>query len=196
MLAISVLTRRSLRVLGAVAALLTISAVAGERAEALSPVNPGMTAVSKAVADGRTIEVRGGGHGGGGGGHGGSGGWGGDRGAGGFSAGGMSGAVVRGGAVGAGAAAVGGYPRFAGRGFGHRRHFGRVFIGGVYYDDYPYDYPDYYDYPPVYPAPAFVAGGGCRRVLSVHGPRVVCHHRAARHHRVYRRHHHRRHHRA
>ncbi len=65
MLAISVLTRRSLRVLGAVAALLMISAVAGERAEALSPVNPGMTAVSKAVADGRTIEVRGGGHGGG-----------------------------------------------------------------------------------------------------------------------------------
>jgi hypothetical protein len=189
---ILVLTRCSLRVLGAVAAaLLTLSAVAGQRAEALSPVNPGMAAAGKTVAEGRTIEVRGGG-----GGHGGGGG-GGGRGGGGAGFGrGFSGAAVGGGAIGAGAAAVAGGPRFGGRAFGHRRHFGGVFIGGVYYDDYPYDYPDYYDYPPVYPAPAFVAGGSCRRVLTVHGPRVVCHHRAARHHRVHRRHYHRRHHRA
>ncbi|MGB7222384.1 MAG: hypothetical protein WBD49_07755, partial [Bradyrhizobium sp.] len=68
MLTISVLARRSLRVLGAAAALLIVSAIAGQRADAMSPVNPGMAAVSKAVANGRTIEVRGGGHGGGGGG--------------------------------------------------------------------------------------------------------------------------------
>ncbi|MGB6236814.1 MAG: hypothetical protein WBG16_05640 [Bradyrhizobium sp.] len=187
MLTISVLARRSLRVLGAAAALLIVSAIAGQRADAMSPVNPGMAAVSKAVANGRTIEVRGGGHGGGG--------SGGGRGGGGAGFGrGFSGAAIGGGAIGAGAAVVGGSPRFAGHAFGHRRHFGGVFIGGVYYDDYPYDYPDYYDYPPVYPA--FVAGGGCHRVLTVHGPRVVCHHRAARHHRIHRRHHHRRHHRA
>ncbi|MGA7073626.1 MAG: hypothetical protein WBZ30_19645, partial [Bradyrhizobium sp.] len=65
MLTISVLARRSLRVLGAAAALLMVSAIAGQRADALPPVNPGMATVSKAVADGRTIEVRGGGHGGG-----------------------------------------------------------------------------------------------------------------------------------
>ena len=188
MLTISVRARCSLRVLSAVAALLMVSAIAGRRAEAMSPANPGMAAISKAVANGRTIEVRGGGHGGGG--------SGGGRGGGGAGFGrGFSGAAIGGGAIGAGAAAVAGSPRFAGHAFTHRRHFGRIFIGGVYYDDYPYDYPDYYDYPPVYPA--FVAGGGCRRVLTVHGPRVVCHHRAARHHhRIHRRHHHRRHHRA
>ena len=181
---------------GVTAALLIVAIFAGQRAEAMSPINPGMSDVAravankKAVASERTIEVRGG-HGGGGGGGGRSGGgWGGGRSAG------VSGATVfRGGAIGA-APAVAGTPRFAGRGFGHRRHFGGVFVGGVYYDDYPDGYPDYYDDPPVYPAPAFVAGGGCRRVLTVHGPRVVCHHRAARHYRVHRRHHHRRHHSA
>jgi hypothetical protein len=184
---------------GVTAALLMVAIFAGQRAEAMSPINPGMSEVGKTVANKKTvaseltIEVRGG-HGGGGGGGGGgrSGGSGGGR-----SAGGVSGAVVRGGVIGAAPAVVAGAPRFVGRGFGHRRHFGGAFIGGVYYDDYSYDYPDTYDDPPVYPAPAFVAGGGCRRVLTVHGPRVVCHHRAARHHhRIHRRHHHRRHHRA
>jgi hypothetical protein len=143
--------RDALRLLGVAAALLTLSTVASQRAEALSPVNPGMAGTSKTIANGQTIEVRGG-HGGGSGGH--------------------------------GSGSVGG-----GRGFG-----GAVVGGGVYYGDYPYDDSDYYDYPPVYPA--FVAGGGCRRVMTVHGPRVVCHHRAARHHRVHRRHHHRSHHHA
>jgi hypothetical protein len=49
------------------------------------------------------------------------------------------------------------------------------------------------DYP-VYPVPAFVAGGGCHRLLTVHGPRVVCY--RAKRHRIHRRHPHRRHHRA
>jgi hypothetical protein len=181
-------------VAGVTAALLMMAIFATQRAEAMSPINPGMSEVGKtvagkkAVANGLTIEVRGG-HGGGGGRSGGSGG--------GRGAGGVSGAAVfRGGAIGAAPAVAAGAPRFVGHGFGHRRHFGGVFVGGAYYDDYPYDYPDYYDDPPVYPAPAFVAGGGCRRVLTVHGPRVVCHHRAARHYRVHRRHHHRRHHSA
>jgi hypothetical protein len=183
---------------GLTAALLIVAIFASQRAEAMSPVNPGMSSeVGKAVANEKaanelTIEVRGG-HGGGGGGGGGGrgGGWGGGRGAGG-----VSGAVIRGGAIGAAPAVVAGAPRFVGHGFGHRRHFGGVFVGGVYYDDYPYGYPDTYDDPPIYPAPAFVAGGGCRRVLTVHGARVICHHRAARHYRGHRRHHHRRHHSA
>jgi len=175
------LARRSLRVLGA-AALLTASTLAGQRAEALSPVNPGPSA-GKTASDSLTIEVRGG-HGGGG-----SGG----RGAGIGGGRSVGAAVVGGGAIGAGAVAAGA-PHFAGHAFVHRRHFRGVFIGGVYYDDYPYDdYPDYYDSPPVYPA--FVAGGGCRRVMTVHGPRILCH-RAARHYSLYRRHRHRRHHRA
>jgi hypothetical protein len=181
MLAISVLVRRSLCVLGAVAALLTASTFVSQRAEALSPVNPGMAGTGKAVVNGLTIEVHGHGGGGGGSGHSGGGSFGAGRG-------------VGGGAIGAGAAGVAGSPRFTGHAFIHRRHFGGAFIGGVYYDDYPYDDPDYYGYPPVYPG--FVAGGGCHRVMTVHGPRVVCHHRAARHHRIHRRHHHRRHHRA
>ncbi len=183
---------------GMTVALLIVALFASRRAEAMSPTHPGMSNVGKAVAHEKavaselTIEVRGGHGGGGGGGGGRGGGWGGGR-----SAGGVSSAVIRGGAIGAAPAVVAGAPRFAGHGFGHRRHFGGVFVGGVYYDDDPYDTPDYYDDPPVYPAPAFVAGGGCRRVLTVHGPRVVCHHRAARHyHRIHRRHHHRRHHRA
>src|ERR1700733_11900091 len=112
---------------GVTAALLIMAIFAGQRAEAMSPINPGMSDVGravankKAVANERTIEVRGG-HGGGGGGGGRSGGWGGGRSAG------VSGATVfRGGAIGAAPAVVAGTPRFAGRGFGHRRHFGGVF---------------------------------------------------------------------
>jgi hypothetical protein len=170
---------RSLRLLSAAAAaLLMFSTAASQRAEALSPINPGPSA-NKTNADGLTIEVRGG-HGGGGGGGGGGG-----RGYGGG---------VRGGSFSAGPAiSRGGVGHFAGgRGFGHGfRHRHGFFVGGVYYDDYPddYDYP-YYDYPPVTAVP------GCRIVPTIDGPRRVCHYRAARHHRHYRRHDHRRHHRA
>jgi hypothetical protein len=199
--------RNPLRVLGAIAALLMGSTLVGQRAEALSPINPG---ISKARANELTIEVRGG--------HGGGGGGGGGGGRGGFSGhsvapGSFSSGVVRGGMIGA-APAVGaaptvaprfaghvtGAPGFAGHRFFHHRHFHGVFIGGVYYDDYPYDDPDYYvdypDNPPVYSVPAFVGGAGCRRVLTVQGPRVFCHHRVAPQHRIHRRHHSRRHHRA
>jgi hypothetical protein len=175
----------SSRALG-VAALMMVSIFASGRAEAMSPIHP--ASISKAAANGLMIEVRGGGggHGGGRSGGWGGGGWGGGR----------SATVVHGGAIGATPAAVAGTRRFAGHAFVHRRHFGGAFVGGVYYDDYPYDYPDYYYGFPVYPAPAFVAGGGCRRVLTVHGWRVICHHRAARHYRGHRHPHHRRHHHA
>ena len=185
-----------------VAALLMVS-VFSQRADAMSPINPGGAPV-KSIASGLTIEVRGM-HGGGGGGGRSVGGWSGGHS---FSAGHVGSSFVRGGAIGVGAATVAapvivpGAPRFAGHSFVHRhhRHFGRVFVGGVYYDDYPYDDSGYYDYPAypvVDPAPAFVAGGGCYRVLTVHGPRVVCHHRVKRHyHRTHRRLHHRRHHHA
>jgi hypothetical protein len=192
MLSFLVRARRRPRVLGAVAALLMGSILAGQRAEAMSPLNPAMPVAGKAASE-RTIEVRGGhGGGGGGGGH-----FGGGAGRG-FTGGAFSGAVVRGGAIGVAPAAVAGGPRYAGRPFfHHHHHFHGVLIGGVYYDDYPYDYPDYYDYPPAYPVATYVAGGGCRRVLTAYGPRVVCHHRGARHYRrIHRRHHQRRHHHA
>ena len=201
MFAFSVFARRSPNVLGAVVALLMGSTLAGQRAEALSLMNPGVSHAGTAAASERTIEVRGGHGGGGGGGGGGRGAIGSLSGGRGISAGSFSGAVVRGAPIGPGVAGVATAPRFAGRPFFHHRHFRGAFIGGVYYDDYPYDYPDYYDVPTVYPepaysVPAYVAGGGCRRVLTVHGPRVICHHRAARHHRIHRRRHHRRHHHA
>lgn len=183
----SVRARLLSRVFGGTAALLMVSIFATEPTEAMSPINPGMVGTGKTVTNGLTIEVRGGHGSGGGSGGGRSGGWSGGR----SFGGGVSGAVVRGGAIAAAPAVVAGSPRFAGHAFVHRRHFGGVFVGGVYYDDYPYDYQDY---PPVYPG--FIAGGGCRRVLTVHGPRVVCHHRAARHYRVHRRHRHRKHHHA
>ena len=176
--------RTSLRSLGfAAAALLTLSAATSERAQALSPINPGAVAASKVAAGGLTIEVRGGhggGHGGGFGGHGGFGG---------YHGGGMglhSGAFHTGPAF-VGGARVGGF-RHGGHRFAHR-HFRRVFIGGVWYD-YPYydDYPYYYDYPAYYAAP------GCRIVMTDYGPRRDCNYRPWRHH-YHKRYHYRRHHR-
>jgi hypothetical protein len=172
-----------LRLLG-VAALLTFSAAVSQRAEALSPINPGAAATGKAAASGLTIEVRGG-HGGGSGGGGGggagrsSGGW---SGSGGHS---FSGAAVRSGTFSSGPAVAASGPRFVGRGLVHRRH--GVFVGGVYYDDYPFD-DSYSDYPAVVAddnytaiAPGFVAGPGCRPVVTAYGPRIICYHRAVRH---------------
>ncbi len=173
--------RHVLRLLGVAVALLSLSTAASQRAQALSPINPG-SAGGKAFANGLAIEVRGG-HGGGG--------WSGGRSSG-FSA-----AAVRGGTFGTGPAIVAGGTRYTGHGFARRHRFGRVFVGGVYYDDYPYD-DSYYDYPADYPVvqPGFVAGPGCRQVVTAYGPRVLCRHRAARHYHARRRHHHRRHHHA
>jgi len=164
----------ALRLLGVAASLLALSALASQRAEALSPINPGSAAAGKAVANGLTIEVRGG-SGGTGGGR--SSGYGGSRGR----------------TYGTGPAVVAGGTRFAGHGFGHRHRFRGVFVGGVYYDDYPDDYP-YDDYPAV--DPGVVAGPGCRLVVTAYGQRVLCHHRAARRTHAHGRHHHRTHHHA
>jgi hypothetical protein len=158
----------------AAAALLTLSAASSERAQALSPINPGAAATTNVATDGLRIEVRGG-HGGGG--HGGGHGYGGS-----FRGGGpaFSGGSFRTGpVVGVRSSGV----RFGGHRFGHRHHFRRFFAGGYYYD-----YPYYDDYPYYYANPA------CRVVATHHGPRRICGYRTWRHHH-YRRHHHRRHHR-
>ena len=144
--------RGLLRCLGvAAAAMLALSAIAGERAEALSLINPGVAPTAKYASDGLTIEARGG-HGGGG------------HGGGGFHGGGFHGG---------GAAFHGGGFRtahvFHGGGFRHggfrHRHFHRHFYGS-YYDDYPYYY---------YPHRR------CRIVWTYHGARRICHHRHWRH---------------
>src|SRR6202790_210714 len=103
--------RGLVRCLGvAAAAMLALSAIAGERAEALSLINPGVAPTAKYASDGLTIEARGG-HGGGG--HGGGG-----HGGGGFHGGGFHGGGFHGG----GAAFHGGGFRtahvFSGGGFG------------------------------------------------------------------------------
>jgi hypothetical protein len=159
----------------AAVALLPLSAITSERAEALSLINPGAVAAKKVAANDAMIEVHGG-HGGGGGGHGG--------GHGGFGGGGTA---AHGAAFHAGPAFVGG-GWHGGHGFARRHHVRRVFIGGVWYD-YPYydDYPYYYEYPGYYPPP------GCRIVVTSHGPQQICNHRPGRHH-AHRVHHHRRHH--
>lgn len=175
---------------GTAVALLMRSTATSQRAEALSPINPGISG-AKTIDNGLAIEIRGDGGGGGGGGGGGRG----------FGGAGFSG--VRAGAFHAGPAISGSGggrpgqiaagPRFAGHGFRHgfnHRHRRGFFVGGVYYDDYPYDY----GYP-YYDDPALITLPGCRIVQTIYGPRPVCH-RAARHHLHDRRHHHRRHHHA
>jgi hypothetical protein len=161
--------RNSMQLLAiAAAALVSLSAVISERADALSLINPGAAGANKVVANDLTIEVRGG--------HGGHGGFGGAHG---------GGTAFHGGAFHTGPAFVGG-GWHGGHRFAHR-HFRRVFIGGVWYGYPYYDYPYYYDYP------AYDAPPGCRIVVTDHGPRRVCNYRARRHHH-YRRHYHRKHH--
>ena len=174
----------SLRLMGlAAVALLTLSVGSSERAQAMSLINPGAAAAAKVAADGLTIEVHGGGHGGGGGGGHGFGGGGHGFGGGAFHGGGFrAGPMVSG-----GGARYGGF-RHGGQRFGHRHHFGRFFAGGFYYDDYPYDDYPYYDYPAYYAYP------GCRIVVTAYGPRRICGYHHWRHHH-YRHHHYRRHHR-
>jgi hypothetical protein len=160
--------RHSIRLLAIVAAaLVSLSAVCGERAEALSLSNPGTAGMNKAVIGDVAIEVRGG--------HGGHGGFGG------------GGAAFHGGTFHGAGAFGGGW--HGGNRFAHGRHFRRVFIGGVWYD-----YPYYADYPYYYDDPAYYATPGCRIIVTDHGPRRVCN-QALRRHYHRRHHHHRSHHR-
>jgi hypothetical protein len=127
MMKIPVAGRGLVRCLGVAAvALLTLSAVSGQRAEALSLINPGAAPTAKYASDGLATEVRGG-HGGGG--HGG-----GYHGGGG---GGFRGGAFRGGGFRTGPAFHGG--RFHHGGFAFRHHrFHRHFFYGPSYYAYPY----------------------------------------------------------
>jgi hypothetical protein len=139
----------------AAAAVFALSAVPSERAEAMSPINPG-TAPSAQSSTGDLIQVRGG-HGGGGGHFGGGHFGGGHVGGGGWHGGG-------GGWHGARVAHFGGY-RYGGFHHGYRfahvHHHRRFFHGGYY------PYYSYYHH-------------RCRIVWTYYGPRRVCWHR--RHH--------------
>jgi hypothetical protein len=167
--------RCSVRSLGiAAAALFVLSAAPGQRAEALSLIDPGTLPAAKHASEGLTIEVRGG-HGGGGG----------HMGGGGGHVGGgihVGGAAIHGGSFkssgGSGIHISSGsghlsswsghhHGRFA---FRHHR-FHRHFFYGAYYP--------YYDYP-------------CPVVWTDYGPRRVCHWR----HHYWSHYHHRRHHHA
>jgi hypothetical protein len=161
--------RGFVRCLGlAAVAMLALAVAPSQRAEALSPGNPGAISKVKYLSDGLTTEVRfrgGGGHGGGGGFHGGGGGGAAFHG---------GGAVFRGGGFRAGHAfRGGGYRtgayRYGGFRFAHRHHFHQRFYG---YAPYYYSYPH-----------------RCRIVWTYYGPRRICYHR---HHRWHYRWHHRR----
>jgi hypothetical protein len=169
------LVRCFVRCLGlAAAAMLVLSVAPGQRAEALSLINPGAVPTAKYASGGLTTEVHGG-HGSGG--HG-------PHGSVGVKA---SGAVVHGGVFrssspvfrGAGIRTA---HVFHGSGFHHRgfafRHHHHRFHQHFYYA------PSYYYYPHRY----------CRVIWTYYGPRRICHHRHWRHH--YWRHHHHRHHRS
>jgi hypothetical protein len=173
----------------AAAALFALSAIAGQRAEALSLINPGAMPAAKHASEGLTTEVRGG--------HGGGGGGGGGRGGGGYHGGGGGGAAIHSGSFRSGGAVFHGSgirtaPVFRGSGirssqvfrgsgirhggfaFRHHRHHRHFFYGASYYP--------YYDYPYY---------RRCHVVLTHYGPRRICHYRHWRHHwRHHRRHHH------
>ena len=134
----------------AAAAVFALSAVPAQRAEAMSPINPGAAPQANS-AD--LIQVRGG-HGGGGGGHG----FGGGHMGGGhfsgahFGGGGWHGARV----AHFGGYRYGGFRHYGGHRFAHFHH--RRFYGGYGY------YPYYYHH-------------RCRIVWTYYGPRRVCWHR-------------------
>ena len=152
----------------AAAAVLALSAVPAQRADAMSPINPGLApSTQSAAAD--LIQVRGG-HGGGFGGGGGHGFGGGHIGGGHFGGGHIGGGHFGGARfVGGGGGWHGGgwhgarVPHFGGfhHGFGFARfhHHRRFFHGGYY----PYYYPYYHH--------------RCRIVWTYYGPRRVCWHR-------------------
>jgi hypothetical protein len=103
----------------AAAAMLLLSAMPDQPAEALSLINPASAPAAKQVSDGLTTEVRGGHHGGG---HGGR------------------GAVFRGGGFRAAHFYRGGGYRHGGFRFAHRHHFRRHFYYAPSYSYYPHRY--------------------------------------------------------
>jgi hypothetical protein len=195
--------RRAMRGFGlAAAAILMLTATTGQRAEALSLINPGAAPSAKYASDGLTTEVRGGhgGHGGGGGfrvGGGGGfrgGGGGGFRGGGGFHGGGFrgggaaihgggfrsGGAVFRGGGFRAGPAfhRGGGY-RFAAPGIVRHHHVGPR---RAHFHHRHHFRPRYYGYAPAYYHPRRF----CKVVWTYYGPRKICRYRPWHNHFGYR----------
>jgi hypothetical protein len=145
--------RGLVRCLGlAAAAMLALSATPGERAEALSLINPGGAPSAKYASNGLATEVRGhGGHGGGG-----------------FHGGGFrgGGAASHGGGFRTAHVFHGGSFRHSGFAFRHHhRHFFHRRFYASYDDDYPYYYPH----------------RRCRIIWTYYGPRRICHYRHWRH---------------
>lgn len=148
----------------AAAAMFALSATPGQRAEALSLINPGVAPTAKYASGGLATEVRGG-HGG----HGGGGFHGGFRAGGAAVHGGgfrTGGAMVHGGGFRAAHVFHGGGFRHSGFAFRHHhRHFFHRRFYASYYDDYPYYYRHH----------------RCRIIWTYHGPRRICHYRHWRH---------------
>jgi hypothetical protein len=169
--------RGVVRGFGLAAALLMLSATAGERAEALSLINPGAAPAAKHVSDGVTTEVKGG-HGGGGSRGGGGGGF--RGGGGGFHGGGFRGggaALHGGGFRGRGAVFRGGGFRAAHvyRGGGYR--YGGYHHGGYRFAHRRHFHSRYYGYGPSYYYPRY-----CRVIWTYYGPRKICRYRPWYHH--------------
>jgi hypothetical protein len=140
---------------------LTLSAVSGGRADALSLINAAGAPAAKHASGGLTTEVRGHGGGGHGGGHGGF-----------HGGGGFRGAAIHGGSFHGGRAFHGGPvfhgARFHHRGFAfrpHRFHHRHFYVRSYYADPY------------------------CRVIWTSYGPRRICNYRHWSHHHW--RHHHR-----
>jgi len=183
--------RGVIRGLGLAAALLMLSATAGERVEALTLINPGTAPAAKQISDGLTTEVRGG-HGGGG--FRGGGGGGGFRGGGGGGFRGGGAAFHGGGFRGGGAAFHGGGFRSGGIGAAHVYRGGgfraaHIYRGGGYrYGGYRtahrhHFHSRYYGY-----APSYYYGPRryCRVIWTYYGPRKICRYRPWHHHHHYR----------
>jgi hypothetical protein len=182
--------RSSFRSLGlAAATMLLLTAATGQRAQAMSLINPAAVPSAKYASDGLT-EVRdgrghiGGGFRGGGGGGFRGGGIGGFRGGGaaihggGFRGG---GAVFRGGGFRAGPAfhRGGGY-RFAAPGIVRHHHFGPR---RAYFHHRHHFRPRYYGYAPAYYPPRyFYPRRFCKVVWTYYGPRKICRYRPWHHH--------------
>lgn len=187
--------RGSFRSLGlAAAAMLVLTAATGQRAGALSLINPGAAPAAKYASDGQTIEVKGG-HGGGGGGFRGGGG-GGFRGGGGggfrgggaaFHGGGFRGggaAIHGGGFRGGGAVFRGGGYRYGAAGIVRHHHFAPR---RAYFHHRHHIRPRYYGYAPAYyPQRYYYPRRFCRVVWTYYGPRKICRYRPWHHHLGYR----------
>lgn len=162
--------RGSFRCLGlAAAAMLALTAATGQRAEALSLINPGAAPAAKFVSGGLATEVKHG-HGGGG-----------------FRGGGIhggrfhgGGAVFRGGGFRAGPAFHRGGYRYAAPAIVRHHHVGPR---RVHFHHRHHFRPRYYGYAPVYyPQRYYHPRRFCKVVWTYYGPRKICRYRPWHHH--------------